>query len=259
MLGSACSPDNNSFSVVFDRMRFFCWFFFFASHISHVVSSAHNRLKTAERTRISVESLVLHGSPNCSTDWRTCISLFIFFSLCLSLRVFIYTFAQQQRPRHVFIHRDIKPANVFIDGQGHVRIGDMGLAVVLIHSHVETATSCCFAFLCLIILLQEYMRHTTPIGTIEYIEPEYRDTGVLVCEADVYSAGLTALAVLFNIVPRFMPEIRDDYRQNPSSVVSDILRQMPNANWQEQTVMALLDLCLWFEMLFSAMLPRFFS
>src|SRR6266498_2528257 len=64
------------------------------------------------------------------------------------------------------LHRDLKPANVMIDGRGHVRITDFGLAVRTSEGAVDFA------------------------GTPAYMAPEQFEGGAVSVRSDLYSLGL---------------------------------------------------------------------
>src|SRR4029078_5090865 len=65
------------------------------------------------------------------------------------------------------IHRDLKPANVMIDGRGHARIADFGLAA-----------------------LADGVAASDRSGTPHYMAPEQITGGGATLRSDVYSLGL---------------------------------------------------------------------
>jgi serine/threonine-protein kinase len=80
------------------------------------------------------------------------------------------------------LHRDLKPANIMLDGQGHVRITDFGLAA-----------------------LAEQVRDIES-GTPAYMAPEQRaGTGVTV-RSDIYSLGMVLHEIFTGMRPS--PEIK---------------------------------------------------
>ena len=89
---------------------------------------------------------------------------------------------------------------------------------------------------------QSYARHSSPLGDPQYFEPDYCSSGVLTTEVDMYSAGLTLLAVLFLIDPRQAPALREDFLENPAREVVKIMARHEWAGWMENTVHSLLDL-----------------
>ena len=106
------------------------------------------------------------------------------------------------------LHRDLKPANIMIDGQGHVRVTDFGLA---------TATS-----------------DGEPIvgmsGTPAYMAPEQLLRGETSVQSDLYSLGLILYEVFTGTAahqPNSLAELRQLHEASskpsrPSKVVEDM-------------------------------------
>jgi hypothetical protein len=69
---------------------------------------------------------------------------------------------------HGIIHRDLKPANIMLDGRGHVRITDFGLAGLA--AEIAGADACA--------------------GTPAYMSPEQFAGGEVTPKSDLYSLGL---------------------------------------------------------------------
>jgi hypothetical protein len=91
------------------------------------------------------------------------------------------------------LHRDLKPANIMIDGRGHVRITDFGLAV----------------------LAEEVALGDLRSGTPAYMSPEQKAAKEVTTRSDLYSLGL----VLYEM---FTGRHRDQSRDTPSSLVRDL-------------------------------------
>ena len=91
------------------------------------------------------------------------------------------------------LHRDLKPANIMIDGRGHVRITDFGLAA----------------------LAQEVGLGDIRSGTPAYMAPEQRSGKEVTTRSDIYSLGLT-------LYETFTGKRRAETQTNPSDLVRDI-------------------------------------
>ncbi len=78
------------------------------------------------------------------------------------------------------IHRDLKPANVMIDGRGHVRIMDFGLATIS----------------------DDDRTHHSLVGTPAYMAPEQLLSGQTSEQSDIYSLGLVIYELFTGCVAR---------------------------------------------------------
>jgi serine/threonine-protein kinase len=91
------------------------------------------------------------------------------------------------------LHRDLKPSNIMIDGRGHVRITDFGLAA----------------------LAQEIALGDIRSGTPAYMSPEQKAGKEVTTRSDIYSLGL----VLHEM---FTGKRRGDSQSSPSEIVKDL-------------------------------------
>ncbi len=91
------------------------------------------------------------------------------------------------------LHRDLKPANIMIDGRGHVRITDFGLAGLAAEIPLSDLRS----------------------GTPAYMSPEQKAGKDVTTRSDLYSLGL----VLHEM---FTGKARKDPQSSPSELVKDL-------------------------------------
>ena len=94
------------------------------------------------------------------------------------------------------LHRDLKPSNVMIDGRGHARITDFGLAV----KRTDDRTPRDFA------------------GTPAYMSPERLRGAPATAQSDLYALGLI-LYESFTGQPAFKASTPDDWRQVHASSI----------------------------------------
>ncbi len=96
------------------------------------------------------------------------------------------------------VHRDLKPANVWIDDDGHARLGDFGLATTEARSRVSGGTL---------------------VGTVAYLPPEQALGEAAGPESDLYSLG----ALLYEMLTGQPPFLGDD----AVSIISQHLHSDP--------------------------------
>ncbi|KAF7013436.1 hypothetical protein CFC21_027520 [Triticum aestivum] len=85
--------------------------------------------------------------------------------------------------RRYVLHRDIKPSNVMLGEGFEAKLGDFGL-VRQVSCHDGVCTPC-----------------TTVIGSMDYMDPRYIETGTLSPASDIYSFGLVLLEVATGVRP----------------------------------------------------------
>jgi serine/threonine-protein kinase len=84
--------------------------------------------------------------------------------------------------RQGFVHRDVKPQNVLLNGNGHAKVTDFGIARSLDVQHGMTQTG-------------------TVLGTSDYIAPEQAQGQRVDEHTDIYSLGVVLYELLTSHVP----------------------------------------------------------
>ena len=96
--------------------------------------------------------------------------------------------------RNIF-HRDVKPQNILVNGYGHFKLGDFGIARI-----VEKSNS-----------------YLSQRGTVDYMAPEvYWESGKYdqIARADIYSLGIVLYSYLNQGRLPFYPEISKEFSHN---------------------------------------------
>ncbi len=112
---------------------------------------------------------------------------------------------------HGLVHRDVKPQNVLLNGDGHAKVTDFGIARSLDVEHGVTQTG-------------------TVLGTSNYIAPEQASGEPVDAHTDVYSLGIVLYEMLTGEVP-FPGEnfvaVAMKHIQEPSPNVLDVRGDVP--------------------------------
>ncbi|MGH3923310.1 MAG: serine/threonine-protein kinase, partial [Pseudonocardiaceae bacterium] len=98
------------------------------------------------------------------------------------------------------LHRDIKPDNVLVDHAGEPKLADFGIA-----------------------LLEEEVKHSSSVGTPDYMAPELLDGTPHTRAADIYSLGATLFCLLAGHPPFRRPT---DQTKNPFVFQLELARRM---------------------------------
>ena len=131
------------------------------------------------------------------------------------------------------VHRDLKPANVFFGDNGEVRLLDFGIARI---ANARNLT-----------------KHGEVLGAIDYVSPEYIQSGEVDNRSDIYALGLISYEMVTG-APAFSglrpmdvllkrmttdPEephrVRKDCPQELSRVIMKALRRDPDERFQSTT------------------------
>ncbi|XP_073122139.1 U-box domain-containing protein 35-like isoform X2 [Henckelia pumila] len=89
-------------------------------------------------------------------------------------------FLHNSKPNAI-VHCDLKPANILLDHNYVSKIGDVGLAAMIIEDSFSMSLN---------------YKDTALVGTLGYIDPEYQRTGQVSPKSDVYALGIVILQLL---------------------------------------------------------------
>lgn len=108
--------------------------------------------------------------------------------------------------RMEMVHRDIKPENIMIGDDGHIKLIDFGTVKVKGLNELNSPLS-----------------EEVPVGSVNYIAPEYLLDNYCDFRADIFSIGMIAYEMLTGKLPYAMDH---SYRRRPTSI----------SEWQYQPV-----------------------
>ena len=133
---------------------------------------------------------------------------------------------------HDYVHRDLKPSNILFDGQGHIRVADLGLAQVPGGPSLRSK-------------LSEARLHP---GTPGYMSPEQENSAkTLKPPSDIYTLGLVLFEMLTGRNYTMLPPrsraagLRKDLPQAMDDLLARMLSEAPNERpWNGEIAAGLL-------------------
>ncbi|CAL5051224.1 unnamed protein product [Urochloa decumbens] len=166
----------------------------------------------------SLEDFLLCEEKRRTLPWQTRIR--IISEICSAL-----TFLHKNKP-HPVVHGDLKPANILLDVNLVTKLSDFGISCHLIQSSTNNTI----------------MYHTMhPMGTLQYMDPEFFATGELTCQSDVYSFGVVVLRLLTGKPPDGIKKLVEDAMEkgNLNSVVDTLAGEWPDVHVQQLAYLAI--------------------
>ncbi|AQL01875.1 U-box domain-containing protein 33 [Zea mays] len=166
----------------------------------------------------SLEDFLMCAEKRQTLPWQ--IRVRIISEICSAL-----TFLHKNKP-HPVVHGDLKPANILLDVNLVSKLSDFGISRHLIQSSSNNTT----------------MYHTMhPMGTFQYMDPEFFATGELTCQSDIYSFGIVVLRLLTGRPPDGIKKIVEDAMEKGdlNSVVDTLAGDWPALHVQQLALLAL--------------------
>ncbi|WP_242108756.1 serine/threonine-protein kinase [Luteimonas aquatica] len=117
--------------------------------------------------------------------------------------------AVQHAHEHFVVHRDLKPANILVDGEGHPKVLDFGVAKRIDDSPGTTRTGLFAGF------------------TPEYAAPEQISGGTISAATDVYALGVVLYQLLAGRLPYRIGQ--DNLREAAEAIVTRHAERMEKA------------------------------
>nr|TKW20061.1 hypothetical protein SEVIR_4G060500v2 [Setaria viridis] len=166
----------------------------------------------------SLEDFLVCAEKRRTLPWQTRIR--IIAEICSAL-----TFLHKNKP-HPVVHGDLKPANILLDVNLVSKLSDFGISRHLLQSSTNNTTM---------------YRTMHPMGTLQYMDPEFFATGELTCQSDVYSFGIVVLRLLTGKPPDGIKKIVENamLKGDLNSVVDTSAGEWPDVYAQQLAHLAL--------------------
>ncbi|CAN6214968.1 unnamed protein product [Urochloa humidicola] len=166
----------------------------------------------------SLEDFLMCEEKRRTLPWQARIR--IIAEICSAL-----TFLHKNKP-HPVVHGDLKPANILLDVNLVTKLSDFGISRHLIQSSTNNTIM---------------YRTMHPMGTLQYMDPEFFATGELTCQSDVYSFGIVVLRLLTGKPPDGIKKIVEDAMEkgNLNSVVDTLAGEWPDVHVQQLAYLAI--------------------
>jgi serine/threonine protein kinase len=206
-------------------------FFGFLLQVAILSRVRHPHLVTLLGACLEISTLVYEFLPNGSLeDFLMCaekrqtlpwqIRVRIISEICSAL-----TFLHKNKP-HPVVHGDLKPGNILLDVNLVSKLSDFGISRHLVQSSSNNTTM---------------YRTMHPMGTIQYMDPEFFATGELTCQSDIYSFGIVVLRLLTGKPPDGIKKIVEDAMEKGdlNSVVDTLAGDWPFVHVQQLALLAL--------------------
>ncbi|CAN6190791.1 unnamed protein product [Urochloa humidicola] len=166
----------------------------------------------------SLEDFLMCEEKRRTLPWQARIR--IIAEICSAL-----TFLHKNKP-HPVVHGDLKPTNILLDVNLVTKLSDFGISRHLIQSSTNNTIM---------------YRTMHPMGTLQYMDPEFFATGELTCQSDVYSFGIVVLRLLTGKPPDGIKKIVEDAMEkgNLNSVVDTLAGEWPDVHVQQLAYLAI--------------------
>lgn len=160
----------------------------------------------------SLEDYIFQKTSKCYLSW--CTRFRIAFEVACAL-----AFLHNSKPEPI-VHRDLKPGNILLDRNFVSKIGDVGMAKLIMDVVPDNVT--------------EY-KDSILAGTMYYIDPEYHRTGTVRPKSDLYAFGIIVLQLLTLLQPKgIIPKVESAVSCGTlSDILDDSITDWPLAEAEE--------------------------